>query len=422
MKSKEVKMKREWLRKLSIIGCQLFIASMLSAQTVEVNLPTCPGLPYIFCLKQGVKQDTLVKGSLNEYGKASFALPEKYASFRGVGNFSVRECGKTVNMVINREAKLFVNELPDSDDAIVNSTENDYINTTTARQRQIIEKYAHAGSETYLPQIPLRPDSERDRTGLENQYDAVWAEIGNSPLYAARIVEILNCLTGMGSSLKISQEAVRDEQRRFIVEKLNFNDLYASGFWQLAFDLWYDIAQTSDTLLLEDSRKMIDRCSGDIPVRREVTQSIIRIFSKYAKDYLLPTLGTEYLTMPLNGQKAPEIATEYGASFIPRNSLIIFYETGCGMCHAELEALKNKYSLLTANQVQVISIAADTDGGIYEDTAGRFPWPDKLCDFKSFDGENFRNYGIVGTPTLILTDKEGIVRGRYAQLKEFLKE
>jgi hypothetical protein len=414
---------RKLFNLLNITLLMLSLPAMLSAQTIEVHLPACPGLPYTFCLKQGVKQDTLVRDHLDEHGKASFSLPGAYASFRGVGNFSVKECGKNVNVIINHEAKLFINEQPGSDDAIVNgSKENDFINRTMAGQRQIIEQYTQANTETYLPQIPLRPDSERDRTALENRYAAVWTEIGNSPLHAARIVEILNCLTGMGSSLKISQETVRNEQRHFLVEKMNFGDLYTSGFWQMAFDLWFDIAQVSDTFLLDDSRKMIDRAGSDIPIRREVTQSIIRIFSRYAKDYLLPTLGTEYLTMPLNGQKAPEIKTDYGASFLPKNALVIFYETGCGMCHNELEALKRKYSLLTANQVSVISIAADTDGGIYEDTAGKFPWPDRFCDFKGFEGDNFRNYGIVGTPTLILTDKEGIVRGRYAQLKEFLKD
>jgi len=49
-------------------------------------------------------------------------------------------------------------------------------------------------------------------------------------------------------------------------------------------------------------------------------------------------------------------------------------------------------------------------------------WADKLCDYKGFDGDNFRNYGIVGTPTYILIDKERIIRGRYVQLRELIKE
>ena len=125
--------------------------------------------------------------------------------------------------------------------------------------------------------------------------------------------------------------------------------------------------------------------------------------------------------MPLNGHLAPEIRIGE-ESFLPKNSLLIFYETGCGNCHNELEELKNKYSLLSGNQIRVISISADISEEVFEYTSSGFPWEDKICDFEGFDGMNFRNYGIVGTPTFILIDQDGIVRSRYAQLKELLKD
>ncbi|GAB6009631.1 TlpA family protein disulfide reductase, partial [Dysgonomonas reticulitermitis] len=189
---------------------------------------------------------------------------------------------------------------------------------------------------------------------------------------------------------------------------------------QQVLETWVQTS-TNDSLLLSDTRHMIDRCGNDIHIRREVTQAIIRLFIKFAKDSLLAELGTEYLTMPLNGQPAPEIVA-CDSSIVPKLSLIVFYETGCGNCHYELEELKSKYKLLTDNNIRVISIAADADRAVFEETATGLPWADKLCDFKGFDGANFRNYGIVGTPTFILTDGDGIVRGRYAQLKELLKE
>ena len=260
----------------------------------------------------------------------------------------------------------------------------------------------------------------QEQKELERKYAAHQIEISQSPLYAARLVEILNCLTGTGNSLNQSQETVRASQQKFIAEKLDFNDLYTSGFWKLMMDFWYELNMESDTSLLSDSRKMLDRVS-EIPVRRELTQSLIRLFSQYGKDYLLAELGTEYLTMPLNGQLAPEIHTGE-TSFLPKNSLLIFYETGCGNCHNELEELKNKYSLLTGNQIRVISISADISEEVFEYTSSGFPWEDKVCDFEGFDSINFRNYGIVGTPTFILIDQDGIVRGRYAQLKELLKD
>jgi hypothetical protein len=376
---------------------------------------------------QGTKQDTVLTGRMAKTGATVIVLPEQYALYRGVGKLSIKEC-KSMNMILNGEAKISINERQDHNDIEVifdQSEENRFIDDITARQRQLIEKYQFVETgliEQRVEAFPF-PSLLQQRTDLENQYAALRKEISQSSLYAARIMEILNCLTGMGSSFHSSPEAVLAEQQKFISEQLNFNDLYTSGFWQLMMDLWYNlngINNTNDTLLLAESRKILDRVSH-IPVRRELTQSVIRQLSKYGRDYLLPQLGTEYLTMPINGQTAPEIQTG-DVSFLPQNALIVFYETGCGMCHAELDALKKKYALLTDNNVRVISIAADMDKDVFEDTAAGLPWTDKFCDFKGFDGANFSNYGIVGTPTFILVDKEGIVWGRYARLSEWLKD
>jgi len=412
------------LKRLSIIACQLLITVVLSAQTIEVNLPSCLDQSYSFSLMQGVKQDTILTGKIAEQGKTIIVLPKEYASYRGVGSLSIQNC-KSLNIVLNGESKIVINENRAFDDFEVvfdQSDENLFMEEVISRQQQLIEKYrlVEAGLSLWQMKDVFHMSLRQEQKGLEKQYSAYQLEINQSLLYAARLIEILNCLTGTGNYLNQSQEAVRLAQRKFITEKLNFDDLYTSGFWQLMMDFWYELNMENDSLLLSDSRKMLDRVS-DIYIRRELTQSFIRLFSQYGRDYLLAELGTEYLTMPLNGQLAPEIQIGK-TSFLPKNSLLMFYETGCGSCHNELEMLKNRYSLLADNQIRVISISADKSEEVFEYTSSSFPWEDKLCDFEGFDGINFRNYGIVGTPTFILTDKDGIVRGRYAQLKELLKE
>jgi len=412
------------LKRLSIIVCQLLIATILSAQTIEINLPSCLGQPYVFCLAQGAKQDTILIGKMAEQGKTIIVLPEEYASYRGVGSLSIQNC-KSLNIVLNGESKIEINEKRGFDDFEVlfdQSEENGFMEDMIARQQQLIEKYQLIRSGLPLWQMKdvFYVSLRQEQMNLERQYFAHQTEISQSPLYAARLIEILSCLTGTGNSLNQPQEAVRFAQQKFIAEKLDFDDLYTSGFWQLTMDFWHELNMEDDALLLSDSRKMLDRIN-DIYIRRELTQSLIRLFSQYGKDYLLAELGTEYLTMPLNGQLAPEIQIGE-TSFLPKNSLLVFYETGCGSCHNELEMLKNRYSLLADNQIRVISISADISQEVFEYTSSGFLWEDKICDFDGFDGVNFRNYGIVGTPTFILTDKEGIVRGRYAQLKELLKD
>ncbi|GHT78581.1 hypothetical protein AGMMS50262_21370 [Bacteroidia bacterium] len=372
---------------------------------------------------EGVKQDTVLNGRMAEAGKTTIVLPAQYANYRGVGRLAIKEC-KSINLILNGEKLIAINEVRGYDNIEVTfdqSEENRFIDDITARQRQLLEKYQYvlSGLNEFQMKDQMYPALRQEQMGLENQYVALQKEIRNSPLYAGRLLEMLNCLTGTGSSLTQSTEDVRKEQQKYISDRLNFSDLYTSGFWQLMMDLWFDLNQTSDTLLLDNSRHLLDRVT-DVPIRRELTQSIIRQFTKYAKDYLLPELGVEYLTMPINGQTAPEIQTG-DRSFLPKNALVMFYETGCGLCHNELEALKQKYQLLVDNNVRVITIAADESKDVFEYTAEKLPWSDKFCDFKGFDGINFRNYGIAGTPTFILIDAEGIVRGRYAQLKEWLK-
>lgn len=398
----------------------LLFSSISFAQSVSVRLPYYAGRDYYFCLPEGAKQDTIARGKLEAGGRTFVTLPRNY---RGVGRLSIKEYGKIWNIVINGNEQVRMSE-PDAREAettFEGSPENRFLLDALARQNKIISQYVEVSGrpQNQSPFYVLAPPEQRMQA-LDNEYRIFRKEIGNSHLYAARIVEILNCLSGTGSSFNVSQEGILEELRDFIVRKVDFGDLYTSGFWQPVFEVW---VQTSgnDSLLLNDARHMIDRCGNDIFIRREVTQAIIRLFSKYAKDTLLAELGTEYLTMPLNGQPAPEIVTAKG-SYLPKNSLIVFYETGCGNCHNELETLKRKYGLLMDNSIRVISIAADVDRNVFVETAMGFPWADKFCDFKGFDGENFRNYGIVGTPTYILTDKDGIVRGRYAQLSELLKE
>ena len=419
-----LKTKKSYLKKLLLIACQLLITTILSAQTIEVNLPSCLGQSYVFCLAQGAKQDTILTGKMAEQGKTVVVLPAEYALYRGVGSLSIQNC-KSLNMVLNGEPKIVINEKRGFDDfevTFAQSKENSFMDEMIARQQQLIEKYRLVESGLSLWQMKdlFYVSLNQEKRDLERQYAAHQMEINQSPLYAARLIEILSCLTGTSSLLNQSQEAVRFSLQKFIAEKLDFDDLYTSGFWQLTMDFWGELNMENDSLLISDSRKMLDRVS-DIYIRRELTQSFIRLFSLYGKDYLLSELGTEYLTMPLNGQLAPEI--QIGEiSFLPKNSLLVFYETGCGSCHNELEMLRNRYSLLADNQIRVISISADTSQEVFEYTSSRFPWQDRICDFQGFDSINFRNYGIVGTPTFILTDQDGVVRGRYAQLKELLKE
>ena len=100
--------------------------------------------------------------------------------------------------------------------------------------------------------------------------------------------------------------------------------------------------------------------------------------------------------------------------------LLVFYETGCGNCTTEMQQLKDNYPLLKEKGYEVVSVSADVDKNIFENTAGSFPWKDKYCDLQGFQSPDFENFGIIGTPTFYVIEN-GIVQGRYARLEDMEK-
>jgi hypothetical protein len=82
-----------------------------------------------------------------------------------------------------------------------------------------------------------------------------------------------------------------------------------------------------------------------------------------------------------------------------------------------LEELSRQYAYLHNSGIQVISIASDVDERVFNFHAESFPWPDKLCDYKGFMGENFVNYAILATPTFYVIGN-GVILGRYASLSD----
>lgn len=402
------------MEKIKRILLSLFLLpfSLLSAQTiyVDLDLPSCRYLEYLLSFHKGASKDTVAIGHFDENGKASFALPSRNSDYRNVGVLQVLTTQKRGNVIFHRENKVQITEpvgAADKDELIIAiSEENSFIQEIFKLYQEITKKYAYAYTV-------------KEKDSLTKEYKNLREKILKSDLYAARLSELLICLTGQGSTLDLQPDSLLQEQYAYLTDSLDLQGLYSSGFWNLAIEAWYQSCHGDDSLLLEGSRRLLDR-TQEIYLRRELTQTLIRMFSKYGKDNLFVALGPEYLTMPLNGQIAPEVIIDT-LSFSPRKSLLVFYETGCGNCDRELKELKMKYPILLDNNIRVVSLSADLNIETYESTAQSLPWPGKYCDLKGFDGVNFQNYGVVGTPTLILTDENGIIRGRYSSVNELLK-
>jgi len=405
------------MKKINLIIVFALLFGVLQAQTaIDFRFPAAAGFDYCLALERGSERDTVARGSFDAEGKAQTLLPSDKAEHRRVGKlFLTGAKSPMINMILNGEKDVAVSGEVNNP-TYENSPENTTLHRFMNRQYELLQQYiATLGSleESSGDTILLYAKKRQ----IEQEYDSLSAEITATPLYAGTIMQILRYLTFTGSSLRQTPEDVKEELRHFLVNKLDFNDLYLSGFWNLMFDTWYENnLSESDSLLVADARMMLSRAEKEIS--RPLSQAIINVLSKYSvREYLLPEILPD-VQYPVLGKSAPVIISD---SIAPRNALIIFYDSDCDNCLLELQNLIKKYSLLQDNKIHVISIAADTDKDVFADTASGLPWSDKLCDFKGFDGVNFKNYGVVGTPTFILIDQEGILRGRYARMSEIIK-
>ena len=100
--------------------------------------------------------------------------------------------------------------------------------------------------------------------------------------------------------------------------------------------------------------------------------------------------------------------------------MLLFYQSDCGHCKTAIEGLKENYQDLVQKGVKIISIAGDTYQETFKTTATQFPWTDSYCDLNGINGINFKNYAVLGTPTIYVLDRKGIILSKMATITEVL--
>jgi thiol-disulfide isomerase/thioredoxin len=101
-------------------------------------------------------------------------------------------------------------------------------------------------------------------------------------------------------------------------------------------------------------------------------------------------------------------------------SLLVFYKSGCGPCEETMQGLQGNFKDLTSKGTRIITISSDTDEQVYANTSFNFPWKDKYCNFDGSKGINFKNYAVIGTPTLFILDNKGIILEKIATVEQLL--
>jgi peroxiredoxin/predicted negative regulator of RcsB-dependent stress response len=91
--------------------------------------------------------------------------------------------------------------------------------------------------------------------------------------------------------------------------------------------------------------------------------------------------------------------------------LIDFWATWCSPCREEMPNLKRVYARYKDHGFAVLGVSLDTDRDALQKClqAEGITWP-QLCDGRGPQGEIARQMGVVSIPTMLLVDKEGVIR------------
>jgi len=409
----------------------IFLSALLAhAQQITVDLPHFAGKEYAWILFDGSKQDTIARSALDEKGGTVLTVPTEYKNWRGMSNLLLKD-GGGLELILNGESDFTAScavERPTINDIFyTGSEENTFLMEQYKKQQALMHKASVIASsaQAYKPDEPLYKSLAEEKDSLEKQFADLQRQTAESPLFAARIRQQADFCKGMGSRLDLTEEEFIAEQRKYIRDVVDFGQLWNSGMWNnLLFKWMSNEANQSDSVIVADAKVMLARVS-DRETRLRLLKKMVSLFSQYEKENLFMQMGAETLqaaAMLSPGDKAPALLFSDSTRSVPINSLLFFYESGCPGCETEMVHLRDKYRVLQAKNIRVISIAADADETTYKKNADSFPWKQKLCDFKGFEGVNFVNYSVVATPTIYVIDGKGVVTGRYAKLEEFLKE
>lgn len=414
---------------------------LVKAQTIQLEFPKFANKAYAYVLMQGDTKDTIAKGTLDKNGKTTLKIPKEYKEYKGMSQWMLTD-GGGLDMIINKEN--FSVGSPEAQPHEGNikyagSKENIYLNEEYKKQELLFQKaeLLRMTTQMYDSKETMYDILKKEWQKQEEQLNLLQIQNANSPLYAARFRVIADFIGGTTPKVYASEEERGKDLVEFVSNKVDAEVLYTSGHWNSLISEWMEIELNfikNDNQLLSNTKKLLTRTQTG-KVYDALTQKIVSLYTKYGKDDLLkelalfikeegrlinPSWALQRLAYGQMGENAPAIIGLENPieSASGKNTLLFFYQSGCGSCESELKKLKDNFSEIEKRDTRLISIAADSDQDIYKYAAAGFPWGDKLWDEKMFEGENFKNYGIIGTPTYIMINEEGKIAGKYAELED----
>lgn len=446
------------MEKLTLLGIGLWVLN-IHAQNIEMNFPYFKGKNYDFVIFQGAKTKMVFQGIIPEDGKFTLSVPKEYAPYTGMSRWLItgtQEGGGLDLLIPGHNFSVSCKESQPNEQNInyINNNEISQLNNQYKKQQTILSKYEIMLQATKIFRSADKnyPLFEEEVQNQLKSYQNLQQELERKNDYPSKFINIVNITKGIGTTMQKSEEGKAKDIARYIAQKLDWKALYTSGHWTEVISSWADM----HALVLRDSHafaKDVETVGVRIqdPVQyKDFAESLAIAFTRSGKDEFIEaitpvikasgkitdyqgylavygkgTVGSQAPDLILKNKDAETQRIKSSELAGPGNekTLLVFYESDCGACKNLLEELPGKNELLKRRKVRIISISADTEREVFKEKSKNFPWQeDVYCDYEGFNGSNFKNYGVQGTPTMFVVDKTGTIILRTASLQEVLDE
>jgi peroxiredoxin len=413
------------------------------SQTVNLIFPKLSNNQAWIYTFAGSKVDS-AQVLLNAQGKASYTLP--HTNYKGILYVYIPQKGGGECIVAEPQLTITSNEERFDSRSLIfpHSKENEFLRYIFERRNFLSGKqeWLIAGSLFVDKSNPLFENLQELKTENEQALHRFADSVRHSNLYAAQYSQLVLFMQKLYEDVQKPDGEQFMELKNEMEQTLSIEALYHAG------NLWTNIHNYYPGLFAVNlepnvaqqtySQSIITIMEGlQEPIRTEFLLSAITACERsnqlIAIDSLLNYMLEKYPnTIAENseikrfvqshtlkqGSKAPEIIGLKQP--ITQPAVIMFFESDCGHCKHELEELNKNIARFQAKGYRIISIAADVDKDAYNTAVQNFTWntDDQLCDFKGFDGENFKRFAINATPTIFVISADGTIVGKYAQIRE----
>lgn len=434
------------MKRITFLILPLFIVCSLSfgQKQMKFDFPAWSEAKLQMYYFYGSKVDSSIV-VLDKAGKADFLFPDK--DFRGL----VQLAGNGVGLAEFIAGEPVLNIVCPADPQAVlagvqaitfpGSEENAFFNKNLHLKTRLMERlsWLQAGYRFYGQDAGVISFVQQESNSIQDSLQVLEYELAHSSLYAARFVQWVGFINRMYEARQQREPAKIQAVTQEMENTADIDALYTSGqLWNSVFEIYLSVFNQLDVPEKQaEYANSINRTAARLSGKVQESFFAAAVIQcerygwKLAEDIIIQHLAWTYENIEIKSERLQRLlgiqktrkgirAPELAGLTPPVNQplLLIFYESGCGHCQEQLTVLKENYPAIRDKGIRIVSISSDESQEVYEYHSKDFPWPDKLCDYKGFEGPNFINYGIIGTPSIYLLDKDGIIQGKYGTIAE----